>query len=503
MKNTFTRIGTLALAAVCSAAFSFGCQPAPSPLEEVEAAFEQSYNAWESVSMPVFAENGGSVEYKFDIGPLLTTALGYELDIGASVKAYINAQESGALKLDLFLDDISVADALLHIDGEDAVITSDELFGDTAYGVKFDSFIDNFAASEFGEGGAFDIGIDLSEFAHIYEWTQTNSETITSFKDDIHTLFDTVKADVFDLMEARGEITAAKGELTLKEGLTVKTTDVTFAYTGETFLEMFNEIIVLLRDHEDIRTFIETYDEFMVSFMNLLDAPLEIADANTLYANYTDAFNEAIDSMSEPDEESLTATVNAVVHISKDNGEVIGFDFDIASGEDSISCNMVCGPTMANPEIMRMTISGIPEEAQKDGIGSEIAFAYDLTEDSDELCTATYTMTSDSEEIVSGNIRWDKVTGDYDMAVTAGGETIEIHGSLEITDEYTSVSYKSVTAGGQTVDLGEISCTVRFSDEMPEPAEYKDFLTMTEEELTAFANEVVSSAQNILMMLIG
>ncbi len=504
MKKRITRLGTLALAALCAIGFTFGCAKAPSPLETVEAAFEKSLDAVDSVTAPKLSENGGSIEYKFNIGSLLSSILGYELDIGFSAKTYTKAQESSALKLDLLLSDTSVADAMVYVDGEEAVIVSDELLGDTAYGVGFDAFMDNLAASEFASGGAFDLGIDLAPITQYQEWWLKNSETIDALSNDFSALWDEIKADIYDLVEARSEITMAKGELTVDD-LTMNTTDVNFAYTGETFIETLSEILTLVRDHESVRTFIDTYDEFFVDCLNRLDAPLEIADANTLYADYVEAVDQLMDSMSDPNEEFLAAELNAVVHISKENGEAVGFDFNVKSGDEvDMSVSIIAGPTIADLETMRMSISGIPEDvAAEEGLGSTVEYAVDVIENSDKLYQMALTMTSASENMMEGSVTWDKVSGDYDIAYEIEGEKLELHGYMEVTDEYQKQVLTSITAGGLTIDLGELSCIVRFSDEMPVIDEYTDILTMSAEELTALVNEVAASAQNILLTLVS
>ncbi|MBQ8552178.1 MAG: hypothetical protein IJ428_05120 [Clostridia bacterium] len=500
MKKTTTRIGALALATVTTAVFSVGCGNTKTPLETVEAAFKQSYNALEAQNTAQFDGDVGSVEYKIDIAPLLSDALGYELNVGATAKAYVNQTgEKSALEVGLTLDDISVADVALHISGEDVIMTSDELFGDTAYGVGLTAFMDNFATSEFGEGGAFDLGLDFTSLVNAYAWHRENAEIITSFGEDLEVLWNKVKADIYDHMEARGEITMANGELTLGDE-TVKTTDVNFAYTGEAIVELANELLTLVRDHEDIIAFIDTYDEFMISYVNVMtNGETEISGTDDLVGTYTDAIDEALAAIAEPDEEFLTGTINSTVHISRKNGEVIGLTLDIASNDTKANTSFIIGPSIIEPTVIRYSFD-MPTADMEEGVPTSIGFEFDVIENSEKLYTAVYTVTGLEEDPIEGTVTWDKVTGDYSFNL---GDQLVYSGTIEVGEDYTTVAYNTITIDGETVDLGEVSYTIRYSDTMPEVGNYTDFLTMSEEELTAFANEVVASAQNILLTLVS
>jgi hypothetical protein len=77
------------------------------------------------------------------------------------------------------------------------------------------------------------------------------------------------------------------------------------------------------------------------------------------------------------------------------------------------------------------------------------------------------------------------------LSETLGGETIKLVGKLTTDKKEATVSISSVKVGDITVEFDELSVAFRADVEMPAaPAEVKDVVTMTEEDIATFIEDL-------------
>ena len=155
----FTRVGASVLAVITSLTFA-SCTATKSPTETIEEAAEVNYTAIcekSDIAQKLEAVlDGGSVEFKADIGTFLGMAGLSGLDLSASIKAFGETEsEKAALTANIISDGISVADILLYIADNSVSVSSNALLGNNTYGFSNENFLSAFENSEFGENGAY------------------------------------------------------------------------------------------------------------------------------------------------------------------------------------------------------------------------------------------------------------------------------------------------------------------------------------------------------------
>ena len=106
---------------------------------------------------------------------------------------------------------------------------------------------------------------------------------------------------------------------------------------------------------------------------------------------------------------------------------------------------------------------------------------------------AKFAFGSDSEDVLSASIKWDKKEGDLKVSADISGEEFVLKANMKNSSKATVIELSSVEADGEKVKLDGFNLTVNYSDKMPEISKFDDVLTMDADQLEEIVELVEDS----------
>lgn len=483
-------MAALLVAAITAATFSFGCgketPAAPvipeDPIEAVIASDEASTKAMGETDLGKVLDNmqnGGSFELFIDLAPIMGMAGMTDADMSAALKLFVSdgEQAKGALLLDVLSGDASLFDAAAFVDGTDISFTSAALLGKDAYGIDLSTAADDIASSE-----VFASAMEVDGFAEILDAYTEVLQSSANIEAQNAAFNEKIENDMIEILKKHGEITSEDGKFTVG-GKAIDTKDVVFAYSGEQLMNLASDIMVYLRDSDDVRAFIESFAEgYSVAGSMTADELLEI---------YDESLSQVIDAAAEVPADEI-ADVSAVikVYISKANGEMIGMTVDIAAKEDTVGVKVVMGPSVKDLDELSFSVSQNGETMVDAG--------YRVTADSGNEFKAEIAATANGDTLKLAELSYDRGSKEYKLTVgdINAGTAVSLMGTYTADDNTVKLGIGSIASGGMSISLGETAVIFNASAEMPAfPTEYTNIFRMSEDEFRDFADTIAESAE--------
>ncbi len=439
--------------------------------DAAEGPLDDVVDAVENTSGGTFDEagallGGGSVELAIDLAKITQLAYGYPLLNGtASLKMYFNDTPAAALVAGVNMGGVSALDITAVLDSERLAVMSEVLLGESAYGIAFDDFVNKFESSVFGPEGAYSLGLsaeDIQEMLDIFAQRQSSSEELTL-------IFTDIAEEVAQCVVKYAAI--EKSEETVSfSGNDCETATVSLNYDTDGIYNFCHDLLVYVKEHEALRAYLEANEETLAVSAEYYGDDLVGDFYKELDAILTELENaKANGEVAESD-----VSVVLTYYISKNGNYLVGISFDATADGETVNAAYFAGPS---PEAMtEMTLTAVTDD-------SAVKFTYTVKENDDTAYAADFTLVQDGASDLTGEISWDKTTGEYSLTVTAVKDTITLRGTF-VKNETAAVFVLGSVSYGETVyDLG-ITVTVTYSDAMPEIDEYTELLTMSEEEFT-------------------
>ncbi len=517
MAKLLTRISTTALAAVTALTFA-SCGSKKTPMETVEDAASKSITAITENSD--FAKkldkvsNGGSIELRIDAGALLAMVAPISgLDLAASLKSYNDADGgNGALLANILSGGTSIADLLVYYmaDNNSISASSNALFGKNVYGFSLDNFADAFNNSEFGEDGAYPLGISADDLTTAFGSARNYAAAYENFADldkKIEGPWNTLKGDIYALIENNGTNATQDATLTVG-GKDVKTTDVSFTYAGDQIADIIKGALELAKDNDSIEEILEAVTEATKSYAQAINAAypdagmddlldeMNSTSADDLMETINGAIDEGLDNMDDIRESLEDFEFSFTIHISKSSKELIGATIDISGNEDSVVMKAICGPSAS--DIDEISFSAEYDNGEET---DEMYFKYEVTEDTNDTYAAELTGKLEGVKTKFLTVNWNKKSGELEVEIELEGESLAINGKLLTEKDSTTIAVNSASNGYETIDVGEIALIFNTNDTMPTTGAYTDILSMDETDITSLLGEIAESAQDIISLL--
>ena len=499
-----TRIGTSVLAVITSATFA-SCTATKSPMEMIEDAANANYTAVfeksEVIKKLEKISDSGSVELKADVGKILGMSGLSGLDLSASIKAFGDAEtEDAALTVDIISGGISVADILLYIADNSVSASSNALFGNNAYGFSTENFFTAFANSEFGENGAYSLGITSEDIQNYLDSTGMYTKAdaaMKEYEDKIEVSLGKLKEDLYILMETSGTSSIEAGTLEIGNN-SIKTTDVNFTYIGEQIITLAEGLLNLLETNEAVPELMEALYDMMNSTVSSESLEDESFTVSELMDEVHDFVAEARGEMESFAEEIEGYTVSFTVHISKSSKGIIGATVNVTEGEKYANIKIICGPSMLDIDEISFSIE-LYDAENEEKLSQFVKYA--VTEDSADSYAAELTYNIDGEGGKLAEIAWSKQSGELDLKLDIDGNAVAVKGKLFNEKDSITLAVNSVSYGNVSVDLGEITLIFNANDTMPTGGSYTDILSMDKADITELLGEISEGVQDILNVI--
>ncbi len=504
-----TRIGTFVLAVITSVTFA-SCTAKKSPMEMIEEAADVNYTAISEKSEMVKKlekfSNSGSFEIKADVGKLLGMAGLGGLDLSASVKAFGDIEnEKAALTADIISGGASVADILLYIADKSVSASSNALFGDTAYGFSTEDFFTAFDNSEFGENGAYSLGIaskNIQNYLDSIGLYAKSAEAMQEYEDKIAVSCEKIKEELYPLFENTGTSSIATGTLEIANN-SIKTTDVCFTYVGEQIVTLAEGILNLLETNEAVPEMIEALYDMQASILSaelLQDESFGGFTVEELMNEVQSFIDEARGELDSFREVADGYTVSYTVHISKATKELIGATVHITEGETYYgNVKIICGPSMTDINEISVNIE-LYDGEYDEKVNQYVKYA--VSEDSADKYAAELTYDIEGESGRLAGIVWNKQSGELDINLDIEGTAVAVKGKLINEKDSVTLAVNTVSYGFVSLDLGEIAFILHTNDTMPAAIEsYTDILSMDKAGIEDLLGEISVGLQNILSVI--
>ena len=516
MRKQITKIVALLMALALLMPFFTSCTE-KSPLETIEDALTVSAEAYAKKAGSALMENmakGGSMELKAEAGPFLGMILestDSNFDFSASLKYYFDVTHGkAAMSAGLTSGGVSIADALLCMADKSISLSSNALFGKDVYGFSLENFAEDFNNSEFGEDGAFPADIPKEDIEEMFDAViQTTAGMVVDtmkYSKEVNKAGADLKKDLYSMIESYGTIKTVDGSIEIG-GNAHKTTDLSFAYTGDQLTDLIVATFTMLRDHEATVALCESFVDMYKAYyphlpITVMDKELsgDALTAESFHAELVAAFNAILDEEEAMREDLKDFHFSLTVHISKSTREIAGFDVYVTEEENYADFRFVCGPSITDIDEIGFYAKSYSAEDEE---LTEASVAYLVTQDDADTYAAKINVVDNANLSVMGvgvdlfTIEWDKKSGDYTLSVTSEEETVGFGGQYLEKKDSLIASVNKVTVRGITVNFGEIALILRAEDAMPENGPYTDILKMDAAELEALYIEVMDAIDQI------
>ena len=433
--------------------------------------FRNSMDALESNSFSEKMDqvsNGGSMEITMDLANLMAES-GLPMDGTGSLKFYMDSKnEKAVMTLGVLLAEIQNVDISLYSDEDSLVLASDLLLGDKAYGIDFNSLEENFNNSVFGPDGAYSLGIEVPEdFQEQLDKYQKYTEATEKLVEQLGSCLAESAAKNADMEKENDTLSLG--------GKEVNTTAVTVKMDHDQLAAVLEDVLDYMRTDKDFEKYLEEYVNILVSNGE--------GDTDALIEEFYQELDDAAESIDElkEDLEDEGAGIEAVFHITKSGKQMVGMELTFESNTSPMKISIYAGPDLESADEISFRV---------DVDDSTIRGSYVVTTNDKKAYAAQLLLREDGETVLSGEVEWDKTSGDLTITMANEWEdSVVIRGTLVETKMVTALTLDSVEMDGEQVNLG-LGIVLKTMDKMPDTPAYKDILKMTEAEVTAIITDL-------------
>ena len=423
------------------------------PTAQVAVAAAKSMDAVKKTEAGKFAGELEKSEVK--LGVDLQKIANGQIPLNAAAEVTMS-QDLEAGKMSLILSVLvkgkELADLGFYMDDKDLAVTSDTLLGDDVYGLTFKTLPDDLKKSIF----APDSGSDFELPDEIYNiLSQIDESPYAMYKEGRGAFKELAEAGGKKLLESlkkNAEISKDEGKLTV--GKSSQDCRIVKAEADEEATRAIVEDMVAWLKEEATREKLERFFSVYAKIGNIVNGGNSKKDAEDLLDDFYKELDNSVKEMKDS-ESDIT------FYISKDNGQLIGFEAEYESGKDQGSLKFAAGPDFESPEEIRVEI---------DSNGEETIFTYEVKENSDSAYKAEVTVENDDKQ--SFTFDWKKKRGGFTIS-REGFPLVE--GNLSIDEDSLAVEIDKiglsleVTKGAKTEDVPEFTNIVRLTED-----EFKD-----------------------------
>ncbi len=486
-----TKIAIIAVA-VCAAVLlgglSIGSIVSNNPVNQVEKALIKSLEAFEKSDIYEHYDsvaNGGSVEVGGNFGDLTESYLGTKVDIDASAKLYFNVEElESAFEISASMDEEELIAAQLYASEKIVAVMCEALLGEESYGIKLDKIADNFAESEFGEDGAFALGI-TEEQLEIYLEAMETGEAVSK---DVQKLAEEIIETFLKSVRKHAETEKEGGTIRIS-GEEVKTNNVIIIINGEAMVNIATDMLEYLEKDKTVKNFLEDYAETLISVSG------EDLDADDMIDGFYDSIEDVLDNIDDMEDSVEDIEFIITANISKSNGQLIGLTAEAEyDGDSMFEAGFVCGPTWK--EITDISV-------YYEMGGQKMSVNFNVKENSKQTLEAVVKVKQGTNTMAEATFEWDKKENEFSISAGAAGEQITLKGELTVKSGVSTLVLGSVKIGEEKIDLGDINVIIDESDKMPSAKNVTDILTMTEDEIMDLIEAVQEAAMELGEDLMG
>lgn len=485
-----TKIAIIAVA-VCAAVLLTGLTvmsfSSNDPLAMIGKALEKSVAAAEKSDFAKYSDevlNGGSIELAGNAKDITAASLGLGIDLDLSAKTYFDLKNAKlAATVNASFDEEELVSAQVYGDEKMIAVMCDALLGDTAYGVNLEKFTENFENSEFGEDGAYSIGVTMEDVETYLETLESNEKMTKDAEKVIEKLMKAVSKSI----KEHAEIEKVGGSIRIG-GEDINTNDIIITADGEAIVLICTDVLEYVADDKNLRNFLEDNAESIFSSFYVSEG--DEIDTDDMIDEFYDAVDEALDSIETYEDEIEDASVMFTANIGKSNGQLIGAELEAEyDGESIAEVSFVCGPTWK--EITELTVKAEIE-------GEKYTVSMEVEEDTKEAYETVVKVKYDSETLFRADIAWDKEDGDFEFSAEQSGYVLfELEGELVQSGKVSTLTFDKLRTAYSEMDLGGICIIVNESDKMPKINSYKDVLTMSEDDIA----EVITTVEDAVAEL--
>ncbi len=352
--------------------------------------------------------------------------------------------------------------AELYVNDEDLVIAVPGIL-DGAYGISFDTLASDLEDSLMWEM----MGLDYDEvMGQLNEYLEGLDGMLGGMDSSMNDLAGALE-EALDYVDR--DITEGIAKVNGKD---VPAVIVTYTITSDNLHKMLNVMI--------------DWFEGCAEEMGLEDT-MESAGMGRL----SDTIGEMKSSMDEFFKEG-TMDVELVVNVNAETGYIMTADASVVGameGEEStILMNVNLGEDVTKSDEYTLTVSSTFEDEtmdileialERDSNGSEISYDFSVY--------------SYDAEVFAASFEYDSASYEYNLSVKADESAVTIEGTYKLTDDEFEFFVDYIEVDGESMDIGLLVTAEPVSaSEIPDAPEYKNILTMTEDEWNALL-EVLNS----------
>lgn len=464
-------IGGIALAAVAVIAVIVLTVLGNTPAGLLATGFRNSMDALESNSFSEKMDqvsNGGSMEITLDLANLMAES-GLPMDGTGSLKLYMDSEKGkSVMTLGVLLANIQNIDMSLFFNEDSLVLASDWLLGDKAYGVGYNNLEENFNNSVFGPDGAYSLGVEIPEDF------QEQMGKYQKYTEDTEKMMEQLGNRLLKSAEKNTDMEKENDTLSLG-GKDVKTTAVSIKMDHNQLAAVLEDMLDYMRTDEDFKEYMEEHADILFSD-SWTDPDILVEE---FYQELDDAKEEMDELKKELEEEE--AGVEAVFHITKSGKQLVGMELTFESNISPVKLSFYAGPDLESADEISFRV---------DAEDSTVRGSYVVTTNDKKAYAAELKIREDGETVLSGQVNWDKINGDFTVTMTDEWEdSVVIRGTLMETKMVTDLTLDSIEMEGEQVELG-LGIVLKTSDKMPDSPAYKDILKMTEAEVTSLITDL-------------
>lgn len=447
------------------------------PLALVREAAQNSMNS--GITRAKEAGNKASLSISYDLKSLTGDLLGYELPASADILvAADGGNKSAALNASVSFMGKSFADATASLDEENLVISSDALLGD-AYGINLADAAKNLPGSVLNPAKGY---LTQAQYDSFMSTVEHRGESEALIK-DLAAIEQDILGVVFKSVEKNSKAAKEKGVLEFGPD-TCDVTDVTVEINAKQLAEIASDTVEYLKNDAELK---EKLNMLSGSYAELIESmtgkPLSEAIEN--FYKDLDKFDKN-DILKDYDEKDTVILLRFHINGSK---ELVGAKAEFP--KDDMEFEFVCGPDIAGP-----TYFALDFKVEKDSGRIESR----VSEKSDIKYSQTVFVNVNGIEPVTVSIDWNKVTGDF----TIKSGDIVIKADVTKNDDVITIIPRSVEGLGieeYNDYLTKATITITRSAEFPAIPNYKDILTMSEDEINDVAEEIKSIPDTLIYSL--
>ena len=394
--------------------------------------------------------------------------------------AVSNAVKAGAVKGDVSYQNISVSFAVLNDENKSIGVNASVKGGDSDITVKTYSDRDNaeFLISGLNEDHSYKL--DLANFENDIRNSVFGPNSDSSYRLDD----DSIKELTDAVNEFRDAFTGADGENEFQKTWTDFVKSLEYTSSSEK---------VTLSDGAEFKANIIKCSVSGDQMKDVIDKMSGIAGEDSYISYYFDSMNEVLDSITNID---LTFTVNSKSHelVAVDGS----FPAEIEGENYNMGISLDFGSDPAKSSEYSLDFSAAPESDPTDTATASVVLAMSGTDGniSDKLTFSA----KDADINESGEIAFDynKADGAYTLTYSdSNNGELKLGGVITVNGKTAEMTVDSASVKSQYDDEAQtadgLSVKLAFTEDKPQPlGADKNFLSLTEDELDALVNDIMS-----------